>query len=200
MSTYQFPPAPTFDVSEHRFVTWQGGFSSEELDRIVKYAENLRLSEATVGADNNIASSDVRVSKTAWLKCDPNTNWIYDRLAYICQQLNGQFYKFDLWGFVEDMQYTVYHGDEEGHYTWHTDSGPGPNRPPRKFSMVLQLSDPSDYIGGELELLAGPEPIEVIKEKGMVAAFPSYTLHRVKPVTEGTRRTLVIWVSGPAFK
>jgi PKHD-type hydroxylase len=200
VSIYQFAPAPNFDVSEHRFVTWQGGFSTEELDKIIKYAENLRLSEATVGADNNSPSPDVRVSKTAWIKCNSETNWIYERLAFICQQLNGQFYKFDLWGFVEDMQYTVYHGDEEGHYTWHMDSGPGSNRPPRKFSIILQLSAPSDYEGGELELITGPETTQVTQERGLIAAFPSYTMHRVKSVTKGIRRSLVVWVSGPAFK
>lgn len=34
----------------------------------------------------------------------------------------------------------------------------------------------------------------------MVTFFPSYVMHRVKPVTEGVRYSLVCWVSGPSFK
>ena len=38
------------------------------------------------------------------------------------------------------------------------------------------------------------------KNFNSVLLFPSYLLHRVKPVTKGTRRSLVLWISGPKFK
>jgi PKHD-type hydroxylase len=115
--------------------------------------------------------------------------------------LNGQFFQFDLYGFNEDMQYTVYDGEQQGHYTWHLDdSGKNTQRGPRKLSLVIQLSDPSDYEGGELQLQTGPDPTIVDKAKGLVAAFPSYTLHRATPVTKGIRKTLVVWITGPAFR
>ena len=53
---------------------------------------------------------------------------------------------------------------------------------------------------GELELRFGKDPITIGKERGLIALFPSYTMHRVTPVTKGTRYSLVAWVSGPAFK
>ena len=34
----------------------------------------------------------------------------------------------------------------------------------------------------------------------MLIAFPSYGVHRVAPVTTGTRKSLVIWVTGPQFR
>jgi PKHD-type hydroxylase len=71
---------------------------------------------------------------------------------------------------------------------------------PRKLSMVLQLSHPSEYEGGDLELMTGNVPHICKKEKGLLYAFPSYILHRVTPITNGTRRTLVVWTSGPRFK
>jgi PKHD-type hydroxylase len=73
-------------------------------------------------------------------------------------------------------------------------------RPPRKLSVVLQLSDPSEYEGGDLEIMNCSEPTQVKKEKGLVTAFPSFMLHRVTPVTKGIRRTLVVWLTGPRFR
>jgi hypothetical protein len=30
--------------------------------------------------------------------------------------------------------------------------------------------------------------------------FPSYMVHRVTPITSGTRKAIVAWVTGPGFK
>jgi PKHD-type hydroxylase len=38
------------------------------------------------------------------------------------------------------------------------------------------------------------------KKKGSVILFPSFTMHRVTPVTKGVRRSLVLWVGGEAYK
>ena len=113
--------------------------------------------------------------------------------------MNGQFFDLDLYGFVEDLQYTTYNSVEEGHYDWHMDKG-NLNSSPRKLSMVLQLSDPTEYEGGDLEFMMSKDPIKATKQKGIIYTFPSYILHRVTPVTAGTRKTLVVWLAGPKFK
>jgi PKHD-type hydroxylase len=70
----------------------------------------------------------------------------------------------------------------------------------RKISVVIQLSDPTEYEGGELQVMNGEEPYRVCnKEKGSLIMFPSFLLHRVTPVTKGCRRSLVLWISGPPF-
>ena len=38
------------------------------------------------------------------------------------------------------------------------------------------------------------------RKQGTAIAFPSYVLHGVKPVTTGTRYSLVAWITGPEFK
>jgi PKHD-type hydroxylase len=65
---------------------------------------------------------------------------------------------------------------------------------------VLQLSDPDEYEGGNLEILSSREPTVIEKKKGLVSVFPSYILHRVTPVTSGVRKTLVVWTTGPKFR
>jgi PKHD-type hydroxylase len=47
----------------------------------------------------------------------------------------------------------------------------------------------------------GEFEITNIKPKtGSVIVFPSYVHHRVKPVTKGTRYSVVAWYGGPPFK
>ena len=41
---------------------------------------------------------------------------------------------------------------------------------------------------------------EVITKYGRAVLFPSFLCHRVKPVTKGIRKSLVVWVVGPKFK
>lgn len=200
MSNYIFAPGPSFGISEHPFVTFRDAFNSEELNQIIKHLDSLEKKQGTVGDTGDVTNKKIRNSNVAWLSLTNESQWIYDRMAYVARTLNGQFYKFDLYGFNEDMQYTMYDGTEQGHYNWHIDAGVSSASSPRKFSMVLQLSDPLEYVGGDLQIKTSDEPISVDKQKGLIAAFPSYILHRVTPVTQGVRKTLVVWVCGPSFR
>jgi len=200
MSMYHFLPPKPRNGSTESFITWADAFSSEEVDKIIALCELIEKNNAQVGSGGEGAlNTDIRRSKISWLENSPDAAWIYDRLAFISRSINSDFYRFDLHGFVEHMQYTVYESNDEGYYTWHVDAGGGMDIA-RKLSLVLQLTDPEEYEGGELQLFTSSEPVAVIKKKGFLAAFPSYTLHRVTPVTKGIRRTLVIWVAGPEFK
>jgi PKHD-type hydroxylase len=70
---------------------------------------------------------------------------------------------------------------------------------PRKLSLTLLLND--DFEGGEFQVNDGKEEmaITVPMNKGRVVLFPSFMIHRVKPVTKGVRKSLVVWVLGPKF-
>lgn len=204
MSAYQFSPSPSYGIGSEPFVTWTNGFTDQELTEIEKFCEaDLELRKAIIaGKTEDDDYSAVRNSKVGWISHNQQTAWFYDRMAFIARCLNGQFYKFDLWGFSEDFQYTVYDGTEKDHYTWHVDmiSDSTNTNSPRKLSMVLQLSEPDSYRGGNLQIMTSASFTDVRKERGVVAAFPSYVLHRVTPVTQGIRKTIVIWITGPQFR
>ena len=62
------------------------------------------------------------------------------------------------------------------------------------ISLTLFLSSPQDYEGGEL-VIEGVQSEQSYKlEAGSAIVYPSTTLHRVNPVTEGTRLVVVGWV------
>ena len=70
----------------------------------------------------------------------------------------------------------------------------------RKVSVIVQLSDTSEYKGGELQINTGGQIKTIPKVKGSVVIFPSYLLHRVTPVTTGLRKSLVLWAGGGHYK
>jgi PKHD-type hydroxylase len=66
--------------------------------------------------------------------------------------------------------------------------------------MTVQLTDGTDYQGGDFEIMRGRDIEQLPKGKGTVLIFPSYLLHRVTPVTSGVRKSLVLWLGGASFK
>ena len=121
------------------------------------------------------------------------------RIEQAALAFNERIYQFDITCFSEPFQCTVYHGNEGGHYDWHVDRGRGlPEE--RQLTFSVQLSEPSDYEGGELQIRAANKISVAPNTFGTVIVFPSYNLHRVTPVPAGTRRSLVCWVNGPRFR
>lgn len=195
---YQFAPA----VNKRQNVSFayaNNNFTDLEIETIKTYAKKLEASKATISPLATGDTEKVRRTQVAWIFPNEETIWFFDRMASIAQGLNTDFYNFDLHGFVEGMQFAIYQGDLKSHYDWHID-GSTMSGSPRKLSLVLQLSDPADYEGGELQVQAGSGITSVPREKGLVVAFPSFTLHKVTPVTAGTRYSIVAWACGPAFK
>lgn len=188
-------------LSTLTFTAWADAFSREEIERIVAYGDSL-LPERTLlpglAPDQTASFDKVRITRTAWIERSAESKWLYDRMQGVAQSLNDQTYQYDLRGFSENFQYTVYHGTEGGHYDWHVDHGP--LHVQRKLSMTVQLSDPAAYQGCDLQFCASGNVETAPRERGTVVAFPSYVLHRVTPIVSGTRRSLVVWTTGPKFK
>jgi PKHD-type hydroxylase len=61
-------------------------------------------------------------------------------------------------------------------------------------SFTLFLNSPQKYIGGELIIEEVQEDRSYKLDAGSVILYPSTTLHRVNPVTQGTRLVVVGWV------
>ena len=176
---------------------WENAFNNDELNWLQNKAKESQQS-AQVGSNvGGVVNSNIRRSQVSWLNNNSDTRWVFEKLAHIASRLNAEHFRFDLTGFGEPLQLTHYDQSENGMYGWHQDFGDGISR---KLSLVLQLTDPSEYEGGNLQIMTSGEPQNVRKQRGIVAAFPSYTLHQVTPVTQGNRQSLVAWVSGPQFK
>ena len=99
-------------------------FTSAELDSIEGYGDKLDQQKAVLAGRDGASEPDtsrIRITRTAALPFKPDIKWLYDRMQLIIRKVNQQVYQFDLQGFTEAFQYTVYHGTEGGHYDWHID-------------------------------------------------------------------------------
>ncbi len=188
------------EVHYYTYYSFDEVFNDEDIEYIKQWGVHFPSSDGEVGGEDTLGiNEDIRISKVSWIQLEEGTQWIFDRLAQCAITANKEMgWDFDLSGFGDEIQYTEYFGENNGHYSWHGDIGP--NVPHRKLSIVVQLTDPEEYEGGELELSAGSFLVDAPNKKGSVIIFPSFVLHRVLPLTSGERRSLVSWISGPRFK
>jgi PKHD-type hydroxylase len=177
-------------------------FTPEECEAIKLIADKLDVEEAQVG---NLQEGKIEIrhslrkNRVAWIDSDAEeSKWIFRRLTDSLNTVNEQFWKFNL-DYIEALQYTMY-DQKDDHYGSHMDSS-FRSIHYRKLSFTVQLDEDSSYEGGDLEISVGSEFVKTGQRGiGTVIYFPSFMHHRVLPVTEGQRRSLVGWVCGPAFK
>tara|TARA_R110000824_G_scaffold3242_1_gene15403 strand:+ start:1920 stop:2552 length:633 start_codon:yes stop_codon:yes gene_type:complete len=191
-------------------------------DDIIKYGLSKSEAMARTGGYENrdLSKNEIknikrkRNSDLVWL----NDTWIYKELQpYIHIANKKAGWNFD-WDRSEACQFTKYKLNQ--FYDWHSDSWDKAYHKPdtldhgkiRKLSMTCQLTDGSEYEGGELEfdfrnydphMRKESKHLKQAKEilpKGSIIVFPSFVWHRVKPVTKGTRYSLVMWNLGYPFK
>lgn len=178
----------------HSWAYWEQAFTKEECEKIISIGNDRTQRQAKTRGQSH---QKIRKSEVAWLYPSDDMEWAYRRMTDIIMSLNDRFFKFDLFGATEGFQFTKYSAPG-GKYGKHIDSAPG--NLIRKLSFTVQLSDPNDYQGGDLCLYLGDSPEVMKREQGYVAVFPSYVLHEVKPVAQGTRYSLVSWITGKPFR
>ena len=191
-------------------------------DDIIKYGKSQQENIALTGNQGDVDPNDLndedlktlhkkRKSNVVWMD-DP---WIYKEIQpYIHAANRNAGWNFD-WDWSESCQFTKYKLNQ--FYDWHCDSNELPYNKPndknvhgkiRKLSVTVSLSDESEYEGGDFEFdfrnddrgSDQPRICKEIRPKGSVVVFPSFVWHRVKPVTSGTRYSLVIWNLGWPFR
>ena len=188
-------------------------------DEIVRYAKSIKDQMAVTGDLGDPETLDQikdlkkkRDSNVVWL----NEPWIYKEIhPYIHRANKNAGWNFQ-WDSSEHCQFTKYNKGQ--YYDWHRDGwGESYNKPDkptqhkkiRKLSVTLSLSNEKDYERGELEFDLGdtepskeraPRKCSKIQSKGSLVVFPSFMWHRVCPVKNGTRYSLVIWNLGWPFK
>ena len=98
---------------------------------------------------------------------------------------------------VYPPMFNRYEGGE--HFGSHVDNAvrllPGTREALRTdLSATLFLAEPDDYDGGEL-LIEGPLGVQSVRlPAGHLLLYPASSLHRVEPVTRGTRLACFFWV------
>ena len=182
------------DLNDH-FVQANSSLTMAEVDRVREIGDALESTSVKLYGRHD--ESHVRASGSHFPLVE-GTRWLYERMMRETLAINERSFRYDLWGFHENFYYLRYEAPGE-HFDWHLDIG-GLTPAPRKLSLVLQLSSPDEYEGGDFDVLVARDHERAPKGKGIITAFPAYKVHRVTPVTRGVRRTLALFAAGPNFR
>lgn len=182
---------------------WHASLQDTVVEDIIKISEQYPVANAGLGFDGGTQNNNHRSSEIRWVNpLHANTQFVKELLWYYANEANKNAFGFDI-NYLPDIQYTKYTAEEYGKYDWHCDTfWANPTTYDRKLSIIIQLSDSTDYEGGNFEIdHQHPQlPADQIRTKGTVIVFPSFLSHRVTPVTKGIRKSLVSWVQGPKFR
>ena len=193
------------DIREPSWKKWvvpvPNYLTHQQCDQLCQMGRDLLPEESKIGhvAKETGINEKIRKSKIAFFPKDNKHKFLYDKLLQDVVNVNRDNFGFDKISLLENTQYTEYYGDG-GHYDWHPDAeiNGKNNGIIRKISMSVLLNDPSEFEGGDLEILT--EGRKVSLQKGDAVFFASFLLHRVTPLTRGIRKSLVQWFTGPSFK
>jgi PKHD-type hydroxylase len=178
---------------------WENELPHEVCDRLIlENRHNLEVAK-TVGPQGEDMVVDRRRSK---LNFDVTTE-AKEMCLHYTWAANKHVFGFNLFPNENyrnfNAQFTEYNAEEKGHFDWHMDTYiHGSSRSNRKLTLICSLSDPKDYEGGGLDIGYGDVP-PLRLSKGSIVVFPSYMLHRIRPVTVGRRNSFVSWVEGPEW-
>jgi len=208
---------------EYYYWYFQSAIPPKICDDIIKYGLDQKEQLALTGGltekkeEEKLTEKELkdlskkRKSNIVWM----NDRWIYREIQpYIRIANQSAGWNFE-WDWSESCQFTKYKLNQ--FYDWHCDSWNKPYDKPkdpnshgkiRKLSVTVSLSDETEYEGGDFEFdfrqsdegSNQPQVCKEIRPKGSVVVFPSFVWHRVKPVTSGTRYSLVIWNLGWPFR
>lgn len=155
--------------------------------------ELIRLWGEDHGHGGEYSEGDTYISKrTSIIEYPPA---IYAKLLAAVEQANAQF-----WGYEGDFcpSGELYRYEVGDFFDWHMDLGEG-DLARRKLSTLIQLSKPSDYEGGRLEIFGNDEHTASTR-RGTLMIYPSYVMHRVTEVTEGLRYSIGGELVGKPFR
>ena len=174
-------------------------FTPDQCRQIIASGRAQKPQQAQVGMNKLEGATDTkkRVTTISWIPFK-EMGHMYEDLNTFIQKANENHFGFGDIRVTENAQFTEY--PEGGFYDWHMDCdvNMGHEPPVRKISMTLLLNDPSEFEGGDLELMA-PGKFANLKQ-GHAICFASFLNHRVNPVTKGMRQSLVVWFGGKAFR
>lgn len=173
-------------------------FSPQECERIIAAFKAVPVKDALLVGQNK--DHKLRKAELVWVDEVVGLGWVMERLIELVRTSNANQFNFDLRAFSESPQVASYKASDGGHFAWHSDIGGGLLAAKRKLTLVLQLSKPSSYEGGNLEVMPGAQILAASRAQGCASIFPSFQLHQVTPVERGVRHSITVWAHGPSFQ
>ena len=175
------------------YIAFPNALTKEQCQEILDYTEGKWEIAETVANTKEI-SGRIRQSDVVWCTKQKFFQMV-DGLVNDANSVADWNFQTDA---IEDLQITRY--KKGGFFNYHADTNGftrlSSTNKVRKLSVSIILND--EFEGGEFEFLGHQKPVET-NGVGTVIIFPSYMVHRVRPIKNGTRYSLVAWICGEPF-
>jgi len=188
--------------------------SSEKCDELKKdIMESEQDVIGCVGDENGTAIiPEIRKTNEWYLRDQPNNDfrpdkpnkdwkWLQDKMFQMANIVNDSVFHFDIDACDDELKLIEY--TKGGFYGWHTDFNAG-SCSNRKIVGIVQLTDPSEYEGGEVQFgiqdKDTKEWYSMNQLKGSLTLFPAFLCHNVVPISKGKRYVIQEIFVGDHFK
>lgn len=190
-------------ISDFPYYSFTEELPEELCHGLIKLGNSLELVRGGLfESDGTKYDSRIRNNSISWINSSDIITLLY---VYINRANIEAGWNFDLANF-QTPQFCKY---EQGqYYDWHVDIGTeGPDdQYVRKLTVVVALNE--NYTGGDFQVEKANVPtstdryntVKELHKTGTITVFPSFMHHRVTPVENGTRYSLVGWFTGPMFR
>ena len=183
-------------MNTFNYFYWNNLFSEQEVKNINSlFNKNKKEKEKlSLKAEGSKKTSTVYKIKMKYLRKHLN-----EAISHIIKN-NQDEYGYDLFEIADEeaVNYNIYKKGEQ--YQWHIDADRTKSSD-IKLTALINVSDTS-FSGGDFYLLNSnnPLPVPELNNSGSMIIFNSFTLHKINPIKKGIRKTITIFLRGPAFK
>tara|TARA_Y100001963_G_scaffold154265_1_gene242653 strand:+ start:133 stop:714 length:582 start_codon:yes stop_codon:yes gene_type:complete len=174
----------------------------ETCERWLELGKTMPAQEAKTfrtGQEDDGENDGARKTQIRWLPHDDTFQEIYDLCYKLAAEANEKFnVDYDTLPPIQFTEYLEpgYHYDFHHDIDWNRQDGRN-----RKISIVIQLTDPEEYEGGDFAFKHHISPSsDAVRKQGTVLLFMPYQEHAVMPITSGSRTSLVGWFEGPNWR
>lgn len=184
------------------------GFSEKTCDNLIKTYSDFKFDQGTVQVDDKQEQQGEEIedsrNSNVFFTGEPELYQLLNPFIHHANEKAGWNFQ---WDWTESCQIAKYKKNQ--FYNWHRDTHDKSADKIRKLSVTVNLSNSKNYSGGELEFDFKDNPPDITNQThicteilpvGSIVVFPSHVWHRVKPITNGERKSLVIWNLGKPFK
>jgi PKHD-type hydroxylase len=167
-------------------------FSTEDCKDILSTCVEELWLQSTVIGDSNLHQS-----KRQKLRGD-TAGFPFLNIREVTKSANDEIYDFSLLGIIDQDFPQVFKYSEGDYYKMHLELNL--MAPSRKITFIINLNDPNEYEGGDIEFLNINADSSLLKEQGSCLIFPSYIPYSITPITKGNKYVLVGHIHGALFK
>ena len=160
---------------------------------VILEAQMVGMSRATILRNGKSIKNYARTCDSCWLDRNQKNEWLYEIVTKAACDISEANFGFLLKD-VQKLQVLRYKPLQW--FRWHVDIFPDSMR---KMTAVVNLSDPSDYVGGGFRIDGNTYNKEYARDRGAGTFFPSFIRHCAKAPIWGERWVLVAWLLGPRF-